>query len=117
MQILVGADPELFVKNPNSGEFISAHGMVPGTKYDPYKVDKGAIQVDGMALEFNIDPARTVDEFVRNITEVETNVVCVERIKEYSETPTEAEWRKQLALLPAGWPNKGRVSLRDYSTR
>ena len=71
MQILVGADPELFVKNPNSGEFISAHGMVPGTKYDPYKVDKGAIQVDGMALEFNIDPARTVDEFVQNITEVQ----------------------------------------------
>ena len=71
MDILVGADPELFVKNPNSGEFISAHGMVPGTKYDPYKVDKGAIQVDGMALEFNIDPARTVDEFVRNITEVQ----------------------------------------------
>ena len=69
-KILVGADPELFMKNPNTGAFVSAHDRVPGTKYEPFKVPNGAIQIDGTALEFNIDPASTVDEFVSNIKSV-----------------------------------------------
>lgn len=69
-QILVGADPELFMRAPNTLEFVSAHDRVPGTKQVPFKVPFGAIQVDGTALEFNIDPAKTVEEFVRNITSV-----------------------------------------------
>lgn len=70
LKILVGADPELFMKNPDTGAFVSAHDRVPGTKYEPFKVPFGAIQVDGTALEFNIDPAATVDEFVHNVTAV-----------------------------------------------
>lgn len=66
MNILVGADPEVFVKD-KKGRFRSAHGLIPGTKKEPYKVNKGAVQVDGMALEFNIDPASSEDEFVENI--------------------------------------------------
>lgn len=69
-KILVGADPELFMKNQNTGDFVSAHDRVPGTKYEPFKVPLGAIQVDGTALEFNIDPASTVEEFVNNIKSV-----------------------------------------------
>ena len=69
-QILIGADPELFMRSPNTGEFVSAHDRVPGTKYKPFKVPFGAIQVDGTALEFNIDPAKTVEEFVHNIQAV-----------------------------------------------
>lgn len=73
-KILVGADPELFIRNLNSGEFVSAHEndgpRIPGTKQSPFKVPYGAIQVDGTALEFNIDPAKTVDEFVRNVQKV-----------------------------------------------
>lgn len=72
IQILLGADPELFMKNPNTGAFVSAHGKVPGTKKKPHKVPFGAVQIDGTALEFNIDPASTVDEFVHNIQTVRT---------------------------------------------
>ena len=68
--ILVGCDPELFMKNANDGSFVSAHDRVPGTKYKPFKVEYGAVQIDGTALEFNIDPAASVDEFVRNIKAV-----------------------------------------------
>lgn len=67
-QILVGADPEFFVKR--NGVFVSAHGLVAGDKKNPLKVSRGAVQVDGMALEFNIDPASTQDEFYLNITTV-----------------------------------------------
>lgn len=64
-----GADPELFVKD-DKGRHVSAEGLIPGTKDEPYKVDYGAIQVDGMAAEFNIDPATTFTEFNRNIQAV-----------------------------------------------
>jgi hypothetical protein len=63
MTILVGADPEVFVKDER-GRFRSAHGLVPGTKAEPYPVENGAVQVDGLALEYNIKPASTRDEFV-----------------------------------------------------
>lgn len=66
--ILVGADPEVFMFKDNRP--FSAHGAVAGDKKNPYKVNKGAVQVDGMALEFNIDPAATSQEFVTNIEEV-----------------------------------------------
>lgn len=69
MNIYVGADPELFMKDVN-GCLVSAWGAIPGTKKDPFKVEKGAVQVDGMALEFNIDPALNEEEFVANINYV-----------------------------------------------
>lgn len=61
-----GADPELFVVNPN-GEPVSAAGMIPGTKQEPYKVEGGAVQVDGMAAEFNIDPVTNYKDWKKNI--------------------------------------------------
>lgn len=70
MQILIGADPELFVRDTKTGQFITAHGLVEGTKEKPQPVQFGAVQVDGMALEFNIDPAKTVEEFELYITKV-----------------------------------------------
>ena len=68
MQILVGCDPEVFVKN--NGKFISAHGLIKGDKKNPQPVNLGAVQVDGMALEFNINPAASEDEFLINVNEV-----------------------------------------------
>lgn len=68
MQILIGADPEVFVKAGN--KFISAHGMIQGDKKNPFPVDRGAVQVDGMALEFNINPSADEDEFCLNIESV-----------------------------------------------
>lgn len=67
-KIFVGADPEIFVKK--NGVFESAHGLIVGDKKNPQKVHKGAVQVDGMALEFNIDPAANKEEFITNIRTV-----------------------------------------------
>lgn len=73
-RILIGADPELFMRHPDNGQYISAHDRIPGTKWEPHKVPHGAVQVDGTALEFNIDPAHTVDEFVYHISQVVTTL-------------------------------------------
>ena len=66
--VLVGADPEMFMFD--HGVPISAFGRIPGDKDNPFPVEGGAVQVDGMALEFNINPANNEDQFVANLNKV-----------------------------------------------
>jgi len=68
MKITVGCDPELFVKQDN--KFRCAWGLIPGTKEEPHRVNNGAVQVDGFALEYNIDPVDNADDFVNYNLEV-----------------------------------------------
>lgn len=68
LEVMIGCDPEIFVKQGE--QLVSAHNLIPGTKEAPYKVRKGSVQVDGMALEFNIDPAKNFKEFNDNIDSV-----------------------------------------------
>lgn len=68
MNILIGCDPEVFVKKGD--KFLSAHGLIKGDKKNPQKIRSGAVQVDGMALEFNIDPAADEDQFVFLVNDV-----------------------------------------------
>lgn len=64
MKLLVGCDPEIWIYNNKLGKIISAAGLFPGTKEEPFAVTHGAIQVDGMAAEYNILPAETQNQFV-----------------------------------------------------
>lgn len=73
MQLSIGADPEMFLLQ--AGKFVSAHGLIPGTKEAPHKVNRGAVQVDGMAVEFNIDPAKSKEEFLTNINVVRDQLI------------------------------------------
>lgn len=61
---LLGSDPEVFL-SAASGPVI-ATGYVPGTKRRPKKVRFGAVQQDNVAAEFNIEPAATEEDWVRN---------------------------------------------------
>lgn len=69
ISVTIGTDPEVFVKNA-SGFFVSGHDLIPGTKEMPFPVGCGAVQVDGLALEFNTNPASTAEEFMTNIKNV-----------------------------------------------
>lgn len=66
----VGADPELFVFDADGNPTSAYAAGIPGSKFDPFPVDKGAVQRDGLAAEFNINPAKTFEEFEDNITSV-----------------------------------------------
>src|SRR4030042_844860 len=66
--ILVGCDPEVFVMQ--GGKFLSAFGLIKGDKKNPLPVRNGAVQVDGMALEFNTTPASTANQFILNVEDV-----------------------------------------------
>ncbi len=66
--VTIGCDPEFFLRDKVTGQPISAHDKLPGTKEKPFKCDSGAIQVDGVAAEFNILPAKTADKFADSCT-------------------------------------------------
>lgn len=66
--VTIGTDPELFAFRGDTP--ISVHDLLPGSKWSPCKVPFGAIQVDGVAAEFNIDPAKTKKDFIKRVTHV-----------------------------------------------
>ena len=60
---------------------------------------------------------QTLNWLVRMSSEVETNVVAVERTKEYAETPNEAPWEVDAKKPDPEWPSKGEIAFVNYSTR
>ena len=78
-EFTIGADPEFFIAK--GGKPVSGWGTIPGTKKAPKKVGYGAVQVDGMALEINIDPAKGEAGFLRNLESVLRTVM--EMVPEY----------------------------------
>lgn len=74
ISITIGCDPEIFARNKTTGKFVSVHELLPGTKTEPFKVPNGAIQVDGVAAEFNITPAKQWSEFVASNEEIIENI-------------------------------------------
>jgi hypothetical protein len=76
-KILIGCDPEVFLQEKYSGKYISAVGLVGGTKDKPRKFgpkDGFAIHEDNVAVEYNIPPANSVDQFVAN------NMIALEEV-------------------------------------
>lgn len=54
---------------------------------------------------------------VRQSCEIETNIVSVERIKEYVELPSEAPSTIESHRPPPSWPHTGSIEFRSYATR
>lgn len=57
----IGADPEVFFTDGK--RLVSAIGLIPGTKEEPFPTDFGNIHVDNVAAEFNIPAASTKEGF------------------------------------------------------
>lgn len=69
VELALGCDPEVFVVD-KKGNFVSAHGLIGGTKKEPLLVEDGMVQVDGMALEFGVAPCYTEDQFLKRVKSV-----------------------------------------------
>lgn len=69
--ITIGADPELFIINTKTGNVVSAVGMIPGEKGNPYRSDdmpEGfGLETDNILAEFNIPPVNKKEDFIDNI--------------------------------------------------
>lgn len=98
-----GCDPEIFLQHKKTGMFISAHEKAPGTKKEPFKVRDGAVQVDGLALEINIDPVTNEDDWVNNINSVLAQLRdMVDSNLEFVYKPSIVFDEKYYAYLPEG---------------
>eukprot|EP00058_Branchiostoma_floridae_P021694 XP_002607184.1 hypothetical protein BRAFLDRAFT_118638 [Branchiostoma floridae] len=71
----------------------------------------------GLSITYALQITQTLAWVVRQTSEVETKIVAVERIKEYTETPTEADWVVDDNRPPDNWPSEGKVNFNSYQTR
>lgn len=69
--ITIGADPELFLINEKTGKVVSAIGIIPGEKGNPWvgpgMTEGYGMEIDNILAEFNIPPAKTKEEFTNSI--------------------------------------------------
>lgn len=71
--------------------------------------------IAGLSLSYALQISSLMAFFVRMTTEVETNIVAVERVEEYSDRPQEAEW-KTVEMDPE-WPPQGKVEFINFQLR
>ncbi|OXB59403.1 hypothetical protein ASZ78_009703 [Callipepla squamata] len=71
----------------------------------------------GLSVSYALQVTMALNWMVRTTSDLETNIVAVERIKEYSETETEAPWVIEDKRPPADWPSRGELEFVNYSVR
>uniref|UniRef100_A0A8C2AT71 Multidrug resistance-associated protein 1 n=1 Tax=Cyprinus carpio TaxID=7962 RepID=A0A8C2AT71_CYPCA len=71
----------------------------------------------GLSISYALQVTTSLNWLVRMSSEVETNIVAVEKVKEYGDTEKEAEWRLEHSTLPAGWPTTGHIEIRNFGLR
>ncbi|AUR99150.1 COOH-NH2 ligase-type 2 [Vibrio phage 1.262.O._10N.286.51.A9] len=60
-KVTLGSDPEIFITKDDGTPWGGLQTGITGTKENPQNTDYGAIQVDGMALEYNTVPTDSVE--------------------------------------------------------
>ncbi|XP_045840743.1 ATP-binding cassette sub-family C member 3 isoform X4 [Meles meles] len=71
----------------------------------------------GLSVSYALQITLTLNWMIRMMSDLEANIVAVERVKEYSKTETEAPWVVDGSRPPTGWPPKGEVEFCNYSVR
>eukprot|EP00079_Xenopus_tropicalis_P030763 XP_012826972.1 PREDICTED: canalicular multispecific organic anion transporter 2 isoform X2 [Xenopus tropicalis] len=71
----------------------------------------------GLSVSYALQVTMSLNWMVRMTSDLETNIVAVERVKEYAENETEAPWHIEDTKPPEDWPSKGEVELSNYSVR
>ncbi|XP_055548416.1 multidrug resistance-associated protein 1-like [Wyeomyia smithii] len=69
----------------------------------------------GLSISYALQISATLSFMVRMTAEVETNIVAVERLEEYTQLPREAEWQK--GSVSKDWPSEGTVEFKDLQMR
>ncbi|OXA41467.1 Canalicular multispecific organic anion transporter 2 [Folsomia candida] len=73
-------------------------------------------EIVGLSISSALQITALLNFLVRTASDLETNIVAVERISELNSTPQEAPW--ETGLKPAKeWPSEGKVEFSRYETR
>ena len=82
-------------------------------------VTRGSIEPGsiGLCLSYALNISSTLQVLTRNLSDIETNLVSVERISEYQTVIQEAPQRLPENNPLSHWPSNGVVRFDKYSTR
>ncbi|XP_058043060.1 ATP-binding cassette sub-family C member 2 isoform X2 [Ahaetulla prasina] len=70
----------------------------------------------GLSISSALNVTQTLNWLVRMTSELETNIVAIERLHEYTEIANEAPW-VTTQRPPSQWPNNGEITFMDYKVR
>ena len=70
-----------------------------------------------LAISYALDVTQTLNWVVRMATDMETQIVAVERIQEYAELPSEAPAHIAATAPAEAWPAQGDVVIEDLTMR
>ncbi|XP_076194947.1 ATP-binding cassette sub-family C member 2 isoform X3 [Aptenodytes patagonicus] len=81
-------------------------------------ISKSTLQggIVGLSVSSALNVTQTLNWLVRTSSELETNIVAVERVHEYTKVKNEAPWVTE-KRPPRGWPSKGEIQFIDYKVR
>lgn len=71
----------------------------------------------GLSISYALQVTVQLNWLVRMTTDLETNMVAVERVEEYTNVPPEGEWYINQTIPDPKWPQSGGVVFHNYSTR
>jgi hypothetical protein len=72
----IGCDPEFFLREKDSGNIVSAVGIIGGTKDVPKKItDICSVHEDNVALEITVPPSNSKVEFVNTVEQAVKDAV------------------------------------------
>uniref|UniRef100_A0A670ZSW7 ABC-type glutathione-S-conjugate transporter n=1 Tax=Pseudonaja textilis TaxID=8673 RepID=A0A670ZSW7_PSETE len=70
----------------------------------------------GLSISSAMNITQTLNWLVRMTSELETNIVAIERLNEYTEIKNEAPW-VTAQRPPSQWPKNGEITFIDYKVR
>ncbi|CAK8671759.1 unnamed protein product [Clavelina lepadiformis] len=71
----------------------------------------------GLSISYSLQITSILNWMVRTASEVETNIVAVERVEEYANVQQEAPLEIEHSRPHSGWPDRGGIKFVNYSTR
>jgi ABC-type multidrug transport system fused ATPase/permease subunit len=70
--------------------------------------------IAGLTIAYAMQVTQILNLLVRMTSDIETNIVSVERINEYAQLKSEAPWEIPENKPPTTWPANGQIQYRKF---